>query len=258
LFDTHLSNDILTSLTACHHLKEFSLQDCFFGADTNDAFKLFFGSLNLTKLAIVPSNARDLTFPIFESITQQSHLEHFEISFHPCPRWSAWVALVEKNVSLKHFILRNGSTLVHYALEKIIPLFPSLETLEGVALSDDLLPVLALNSQKTLKKLVCVTTDLSECKALGLCRNIEVLNLSNSNIKDEDLMHVATCLNGQLTEVYLNKCKNISSDTITALLQRCPKVRQLHLSGESQTTRLLYHYNSCRLCAADRCVVTLT
>jgi hypothetical protein len=94
---------MLTSLTACQNLKELSLQRCAFGADTHDAFKALFGSLTLSKLVIEPTNGRDLTQQVFESLTQQSQLEHFEIGFHPCPRWQLWVPFIEKNVSLKAF-----------------------------------------------------------------------------------------------------------------------------------------------------------
>ncbi len=233
LFETHLTNDILTSLTTCQHLKEFSAVYCTFGADSHDAFKSFFSSLAFTKLVMVPKNKRELNQHVFESIAQQSQLQHFEIAFHPCPRWQTWITLIEKNVSLKKFIIRDGSVMVHFALQKIIPLLPPLETFTGISLDDNLLAILAQNSQKTLKVLnLSGSSDLTECKTLGLCRNIEVLDLSYCNIKDEDLMHVTTCLSGQLQEVYLRQCKNISSETIIALLQHCPRLRRMNVSGQ--------------------------
>jgi hypothetical protein len=221
---------MLTSLTACQNLKELSLQRCAFGADTHDAFKALFSSLTLSKLVIEPTNGRDLTQQVFESLTQQSQLEHFEIGFHHCPRWQLWVPFIEKNVSLKHFIIRD-SAMVHFVLDQIIPLLPPLETLEGVFLDDNHLRIIAQNSQKTLKKLRCSSTDLTECTALSLCRDVEVLHLSNCNIKDEDFMHVTSCLSGRLREVNLSQCKNISTDTITALLKQCPQIRVMNLSG---------------------------
>jgi hypothetical protein len=222
---------MLTSLTACQNLKELSLQRCAFGADTHDAFKALFSSLTLSKLVIEPTNGRDLTQQVFESLTQQSQLEHFEIGFHHCPRWQLWVPFIEKNVSLKHFIIRD-SAMVHFVLDQIIPLLPPLETLEGVFLDDNHLRIIAQNSQKTLKKLRCSSTDLTECTALSLCRDVEVLHLSNCNIKDEDFMHVTSCLSGRLREVNLSQCKNISTDTITALLKQCPQIRVMNLSGK--------------------------
>jgi hypothetical protein len=117
-------------------------------------------------------------------------------------------------------------------LQKIIPLLPPLETIQGVKLDDELLQTLAHNSQKTLKKLLCpAMSDVTECKAISLCRQLEEIDLSQSSIKDEDFYHVTSCLGKALTSVNLSGCVNISNETIRNLLQRCKRLRVLRLTG---------------------------
>lgn len=235
LFESELTADTLTALITCHNLKQLSLRQCGFKADTHDAFKALFGSLTLSTLIVVPSMPRDLTTSVFEAITQQSQLERFEISFFHCPRWQLWAPFIEKNTSLKHFKLVNGRSMGPFMLEKIVPLLPPLETLEGLKLDDTHLRIIAQKSQRTLKTLKCSSDDLFECAALGLCRDLEVLDLSNCHVKDEDLRHVFSCLNGRLLHVNLSQCKNISSETIAVLLQQCPLIRAMNLSGKGKS-----------------------